>query len=95
MLITFFGVALTVWEVYLLAMTLVSFLYMGIDKGQAAYGGRRVPEKTLWLLALFGGSLGILLGMNVFRHKTRKVAFQLPFVLIVLLQVGGYVWLVG
>ncbi len=74
---------------YGVAINLVTFLFFGFDKMRATSGGslRRVPEKTLWILSLVGGSLGALLAMNLFRHKTKKLSFQAVLALILALQV--------
>ena len=56
---------------YLLAVNVAAFLLMGADKGRARRGVWRVPERSLFLPALLGGALGGVLGMQVFRHKTR------------------------
>ena len=56
---------------YLAAVNLVTFTVYGVDKAKARRGAWRVPEKTLFLLPLLGGSVGALLGMLVFRHKTK------------------------
>ena len=63
--------------VLLLAIPLnfLNFLLFGYDKFQAKRGGWRIPEKVLLGLTLFGGGLGGLAGMLVFRHKTRKNIF--------------------
>ena len=65
--------------VLLLAIPLnfVNFLLFGYDKFQAKREGWRIPEKVLLGLSLFGGGLGGLAGMLVFRHKTRKNVFLL------------------
>ena len=60
---------------WLLAWTLLAFALMGIDKALARAGRRRVPEKTLFLSAIAGGSAGALLGMFLFRHKTLHSSF--------------------
>ena len=80
-------------------MSLVTFVAYGFDKRRAQNNGRRVPEKTLHLMALFGGWPGALIGQKVFRHKTQKVSFQIVFWLCVLLHLaitGGvvYLWMV-
>jgi uncharacterized membrane protein YsdA (DUF1294 family) len=64
------------------------FAAYGLDKRLAAVGGRRVPERTLHLLALLGGWPGALLGRRLFRHKTRKVPFRVAFWAVVLLHAG-------
>jgi len=58
-------------------VSVVAFAVFGWDKRQASRGGRRVPEATLLTLAALGGLPGALLGMRVFRHKTRKGSFRL------------------
>ena len=63
--------------VYLVLINLVTFFVYGADKRRARQGKWRVPEKTLFLLPLLGGSVGALLGMRVFHHKTRKAKFRL------------------
>lgn len=66
----------------------VVFLFFGYDKWMAHGRGWRISERTLLLLALVGGSLGALVGMMFFRHKTRKASFQLPFIGILLVHIG-------
>lgn len=79
------------WEI-LIVLNMASFLLFGIDKLIA--GGRvmRVPEKMLYLATLVGGSVGSLIAMNLFRHKTRKTSFQFIMALLVIVQIG-LVWL--
>ena len=71
---------------YLLAINVITFFFFGIDKIKARSGKRRVSEKRLWMLSLIGGSLGALLGMKYFRHKTKKLSFQAGFAVILILQ---------
>ena len=77
---------------YLAAMNLLLFVLMGADKAKAKRGSRRVPEATLFFLAVVGGSLGGLLGMAVFRHKTLHKSFRIgfPVILIAQLALAGY-----
>ena len=62
---------------WVLIWSILAFALMGIDKWRAASHGWRIPEKTLFLSAALGGSLGAILGMSLFRHKTRKPLFYL------------------
>ena len=73
---------------YLILMNLIAFALYGIDKRQAKQGAWRISEYTLLLVALLGGSLGALLGMHYFRHKTRHRKFRYGVPLILLLQLG-------
>ena len=57
--------------IYLLVLTLATFIVCGIDKFAAKKQMRRVPEKTLFLLSAIGGSVGMFAGMLTFRHKTQ------------------------
>ena len=70
-------------------MSLVSFCAMGLDKHFAKRGRRRIPEKRLFLFALFGGAAGGLAGLYLFHHKTRHWYFVWGFWALALLQWGG------
>ena len=77
-------------QLFIIIMSTLSFFLMALDKLKAVKNGWRIPEKTLLLLSLFGGSIGTLLGMLVFRHKIRKAKFFLGIPLILLLQILFY-----
>ena len=101
---TVFAVVGNPWALlgcYLLVMNLVTFLVFGLDKWKAKRkvkneSVRRVPERALFLLAILGGSLGALLGMKVFHHKTlhKSFRFGIPAILTlqVLIPLGLLVW---
>ena len=72
--------------VWLAGVNLALLCVMGWDKAAAVRGSRRVPETTLLALAVIGGSVGGILGMLLFRHKTRKRAFYIGFPAILLCQ---------
>ena len=74
--------------VLLAVMSVILFFVMGRDKALAKLHRRRVPEAFLFLLALLGGALGGVLGMQVFRHKTQHLKFMICFPLIALIQWG-------
>mgnify|MGYP004676675193 CR=1 FL=1 len=80
---------------YLLAVNVLAFALMGIDKHKARRGAWRIPEKTLFLPVLLGGGAGGCLGMRVFRHKTRHWYFRFGFPLITLLWLGLIIWLMN
>lgn len=71
---------------YLIFINLAGFAIMGIDKYKAKKRAFRIPEATLFILALFGGSLGTTLGMFLFHHKTRHWYFLYGMPLILILQ---------
>ena len=78
--------------VWLLLINLVTFCVFGLDKWKAKRkekneAVRRVPERTLLLLAALGGSVGALLAMRVFHHKTLHRAFKIGVPLILVLQI--------
>ena len=79
--------------VYLAAINLATIIVYGADKRRARKGKWRVPEKTLFLLPLLGGSVGALLGMRVFHHKTRHWYFVWGIPAILLAQIALAVWL--
>lgn len=72
---------------YVIIVNLIGFLLMGIDKRKAVKHTFRIPESTLFIVALIGGSLGSLLGMYTFRHKTRHWYFVYGMPAILALQV--------
>ncbi|SHM67104.1 Uncharacterized membrane protein YsdA, DUF1294 family [Pseudomonas asturiensis] len=75
-------------------MSLLAFLLYRHDKLQAGKGGQRTPENVLHATELLGGWPGALLAQQVFRHKTRKVSFQVVFWLIVLVHQAFWIdWL--
>lgn len=71
---------------YVIIINLTGFFLMGIDKRKAVKHAFRIPESTLFIVALIGGSLGSLLGMYVFHHKTRHWYFVYGMPAILLLQ---------
>lgn len=79
---------------YLSGIIILAFLVFGLDKRKARKDRWRVPEATLLLLAVIGGSAGALLGMVVFRHKTRHNKFRIGLPLILLAQLAVAVLLI-
>ena len=77
---------------YLIGINIVTFLVYGIDKWKAKQGSWRISEATLLILAVIGGSIGALLGMKVWRHKTlhKKFKYGLPLILIIQIILIGY-----
>ncbi|QQE87046.1 DUF1294 domain-containing protein [Azotobacter chroococcum] len=71
--------------------SLTSFLQYWLDKGRAASGRWRIPEASLHAVELLGGWPGALLAQQAFRHKTRKIAYQLGFWGIVLLHQAAWI----
>lgn len=63
------------------------------DKHKAKKSLQRTPERTLFLVAVLGGSIGSLLGMYLFRHKTRKPKFALGIPLILAVQTVAAIWI--
>ena len=73
---------------YLIAINIVTFIVYGIDKVKAMKGKWRISEATLLILAVIGGSIGALLGMKVWRHKTMHKKFKYGLPLILLAQIA-------
>ena len=72
---------------YLLIINAAGFLLMLIDKQKAKKNKWRIPEKTLFTVAALGGSLGSLLAMHAFRHKTQHPKFTIGIPVILTLQI--------
>ena len=77
--------------IYLLIINFIGFFAMFLDKQKAKGGKWRIPEKTLFLLALIGGSLGTTVGMHAFRHKTKHWYFVAINLLGVLIHLAGVI----
>lgn len=77
---------------YLIAVNVLAFVLMGVDKRRAKQNAWRIPEKTLFLLAILGGALGGVAGMRLFHHKTRHWYFKYGFPLLLILQLAGAGW---
>lgn len=61
---------------YLLTINIITFFLFGIDKWKAKHKKWRIPEKTLLFSSLIGGSVGGMIAMRLFRHKTQKAPFK-------------------
>lgn len=77
---------------YLLLINLMGFVLMGVDKRRAKRDQWRISEKTLFLPPLLGGTVGAILGMRVFHHKTKHWYFRygLPALLVLQLALAGW-----
>lgn len=78
--------------IYLLLINVAGFLLMGVDKLRAKKQVWRVPEKTLFIVAVIGGSIGTNIGMYVFRHKTKHWYFVIGMPLILIAQAAILIW---
>jgi len=67
---------------------------MYLDKQKAIKGKWRIPERTLFLWAIFGGALGGVLGMRRFKHKTNKFIFKYGFLFLLCLQIALLIFLI-
>ena len=72
---------------YFIGINFFSFLIYGLDKYYAIKNKYRVSEYQLLILAIFGGSIGALLGMKVFHHKTKKILFWIINILFTILWI--------
>ena len=72
---------------YLVIVNIVGFAMMGIDKKRAVRGAWRISEASLFLSAVIGGSIGCILGMKTFRHKTKHWYFKYGMPAILILQI--------
>ena len=77
-----------IWLIlYLSLINIITFIVYGVDKKRARRREWRIPEKMLFLLAGSGGSVGAILGMLAFHHKTKKWYFRIGIPLILIVQV--------
>ncbi|MBQ9658859.1 MAG: DUF1294 domain-containing protein [Clostridia bacterium] len=80
--------------IYFIIINCIGFLSMLIDKQKAKKGAWRIPEKTLFIIAILGGSIGSIFGMYSFRHKTKKLKFSVGIPVIIVLQIMLILYLV-
>ena len=80
---------------FIIGINVITFVVYGIDKLKAKKGKWRIPEATLLLLAIVGGSIGAWMGMKVWHHKTlhKKFKYGIPLILIVQIGLCLYSWL--
>ena len=82
--------ALSLW---LPALNFLTLFLIALDKRRAQLNQSRIPERTLFLLSVLGGSLGTLAGMQLWRHKTRHNSFRIGIPAILLIQSAAALWL--
>ena len=73
--------------IYVIAINLIAFLAMYIDKRRARNASWRIKESTLFTLVLLGGGIGGIAGMYTFRHKTKKMQFVIGFPAILIVEI--------
>lgn len=78
--------------IYLIAINVIGFLAMWLDKRKAQKGKWRIQEKTLFMITLFGGGIGTISGMYTFRHKTQKPAFTIGLPAILILEIATVIY---
>lgn len=76
----------TIWF-YSLLINAINFLLFGIDKKRARKREWRIPESALLFISLLGGALGGLIGMNFYKHKTKKMKFNIAMPVILILNI--------
>ncbi len=72
---------------YLIIINIIEFIIMGLDKLLAIKHKYRIPEFTLLFISAIGGSIGAIIGMNLFHHKTKKLKFRILFPLFLILHI--------
>ena len=79
--------------IYLIAINVIGFFAMGIDKNKAKRGAWRIPEKTLFMITVLGGGIGTIAGMYTFRHKTKKLIFTIGMPTILICEIVFIIYL--
>lgn len=80
--------------IYFIVINLLGFLMMYIDKKKAIKGKWRISEKSLFVVTLLGGGIGTNIGMNMFRHKTKKMKFSIGFPTILVVEIALIIYLI-
>jgi uncharacterized membrane protein YsdA (DUF1294 family) len=93
--ISFFGFDFD-WVIStIIGINLATMMAMFVDKTQATFGSRRLSERSLYIMTFCGGSIGMLLSIWFFRHKSKKMEFQLVVGLLIFLQAVFLFWWFG
>lgn len=79
--------------IYFIIINLAGYIIMAVDKRKSVRNKWRIQEKTLFAISLFGGALGMLLGMRSFHHKTKKTMFKVGIPLLAILNIAVYIYL--
>lgn len=77
----------TIFTTYILIVNILGYFLMFLDKQKAKKHKWRIPENTLMLVAIIGGSIGSIIGMQTFRHKIKHIKFKFGIPIILVLQV--------
>lgn len=78
--------------IYFILINLLGILIMYVDKQKAIRGSWRIPEKTIFIITALGGGIGTNLGMHIFRHKTKKIAFIIGLPTITILEIIAFIY---
>lgn len=78
---------MNIFIIYLLIINIISLAIMYTDKKSAENRLWRIPEKVIFSIASLGGSIGVYLGMYLFRHKTQKMKFRYGIPTIIIIQI--------
>ena len=84
----------TLLTAYVVVINLIGFIVMGMDKRRAKKHAFRIPEATLFTIAIIGGSVGCIIGMRYFHHKTRHwyFVYGMPFILILQIALVVFIY---
>ena len=82
------------FAIYILVINLIGYLTMYIDKKKAKEKKYRISEKFFFLTSLFGGSIGVYIGMYKFRHKTKHLAFTVGIPLLIITNIAIIIYLI-
>lgn len=84
----------TLLTTYAVIINLIGFIVMGMDKRRAKKHAFRIPEATLFTIAIIGGSIGSIIGMRYFHHKTRHwyFVYGMPFILILQIALVVFIY---
>jgi uncharacterized membrane protein YsdA (DUF1294 family) len=74
--------------IYCILINIIGIYIMYSDKEKAKHGQYRIPEATLWRIAIIGGAIGTTIGMHWFRHKTKHMAFKFGFPVLAIIDIG-------
>lgn len=79
--------------IYILVINVFAFIIMGLDKEKAKKNRWRIKENTMFMTAFLGGAAGVLSGMKIFHHKTKKSAFEFGIPILLILNIVIFIYI--
>lgn len=79
--------------IYIIVINVIGFFIMGLDKEKAKKNHWRIKERTMFMTAFLGGAAGVISGMKIFHHKTKKPSFEFGIPILLILNIALFIYI--